>query len=208
MERALYKELINWKNNRKRKPLLLQGARQVGKTYLIDQLGNAEYSNYIYLNFEQNPDLASLFLGELAPRKIINNIGLYLGQKVRADDTLIFFDEIQVVPEVLTSLKYFNEQADEYHIIAAGSLLGVSVGKRSSFPVGKVNFLTLYPMSFVEYLTAIGEELLLEHLMALTKAEALPGVIHDKLLQYLKMYLFLGGMPEVLQDLRPCLVPR
>lgn len=200
MERALYKELINWKNNSKRKPLLLQGARQVGKTYLVNQLGNAEYSNYIHLNFEQNPDLASLFRGELDPRKIVDNIGLYLGQKVRADDTLIFFDEIQVVPEVLTSLKYFNEQADEYHIIAAGSLLGVSVGKRSSFPVGNVNFLTLYPMSFVEYLSAIGEELLLEHLMTLIKAEALPDVIHEKLLQYLKMYLFLGGMPEVLQD--------
>jgi len=179
MERALYKELINWKNNSKRKPLLLQGARQVGKTYLVNQLGNAEYSNYIHLNFEQNPDLASLFRGELDPRKIVDNIGLYLGQKVRADDTLIFFDEIQVVPEVLTSLKYFNEQADEYHIIAAGSLLGVSVGKRSSFPVGNVNFLTLYPMSFVEYLSAIGEELLLEHLMTLIKAEALPDVIHE-----------------------------
>jgi predicted AAA+ superfamily ATPase len=200
MERTAYKELMNWKDNPKRKPLLLQGARQVGKTYLVNKFGETEYSNYIHLNFEENPDIHELFTGELNPWKIIEKIGLYIGQKVNETDTLIFFDEIQAVPEVLTSLKYFNEQAPEYHIIAAGSLLGVSLGKSSSFPVGNVNFLKLYPMSFIEYLMAVDEHLLLEHLMKMKRIESLPEVFHERLIHHLKLYLFLGGMPEVLQD--------
>lgn len=200
MKRTLYNDLLLWKNSKKRKPLLLQGVRQVGKTYLVYEFGHKEYSNYIYLNFEQNQNLHTLFKNELKPEKIINNISLYIGQKISSTDTIIFFDEIQTAPEVLTSLKYFYEQAPEYHIIAAGSLLGVSIGKQSSFPVGKVNFITLYPMTFVEYLTALGEELLAENLMSLKKPEPLPGILHEKMLKHLKMYLYLGGMPEVLQD--------
>ncbi|MCK4346155.1 MAG: ATP-binding protein [Bacteroidales bacterium] len=200
MKRTLYENLLLWKNSRNRKPLLLQGARQVGKTYLVDKFGHNEYSDLIYLNFEQDPDLETLFTGSLNPQNIINNISLYIGQKITSDNTLIFFDEIQAVQDVLTSLKYFYEQAPEYHIIAAGSLLGVSVGKQSSFPVGKVNFMTMYPMSFTEYLTAFGEELLAEKLMNTQTVEALPEILHEKLLNQLKMYLYLGGMPEVLQD--------
>ena len=200
MKRALYKKLVIWKNGTKRKPLLLQGARQVGKTYLVNEFGHNEYSNYVYLNFEQNPNLVSLFKNELSPEKIINNISLFIGRKINSTDTLIFFDEIQIAPEVLTSLKYFCEQAPDYHIIAAGSLLGVSVGKQSSFPVGKVNFMTLYSMSFIEYLTAFGEKLMAENLVNAKKIEALPEILHNKFLTHLKLYLYLGGMPEVLQD--------
>jgi len=200
MRRILYKNLLLWKNSRNRKPLLLQGARQVGKTYLVDEFGHNEYSDFIYLNFEQDPDLKTLFTGSLNPQNIIKNISLYIGQKITSDDTLIFFDEIQVVQDVLTSLKYFYEQTPDYHIIAAGSLLGVSVGKQSSFPVGKVNFMAMYPMNFTEYLTAFGEELLAKKLMNTQTVEALPEILHEKLLNQLKMYLYLGGMPEVLQD--------
>ena len=200
MKRAIYLDLIKWKNSNDRKPLLLQGARQVGKTYLINQFGKQEYSNFVYLNFEQDSELRSLFQGHLIPENIINNISLYIGEKITSESTLIFFDEIQAAEEALTSLKYFYEQASDYHIIAAGSLLGVSVGKNRSFPVGKVNFMYLYPMNFAEYLTAFGAELLLKKIENIKKVEALPDVIHTKLVSHLKMYLYLGGMPEVLQN--------
>lgn len=200
MKRRLYDNLLSWKNSRKRKPLLLQGARQVGKTYLVSEFGQKAYKEMIYLNFEQEPDLGTLFQNKLKPDRIIDNMSLYLGRKISHTDTLIFFDEIQAVPEVLTSLKYFNEETPEYHIIAAGSLLGVSVGKQSSFPVGKVNFLMLHPMSFPEYLVAVGEELLAKKLTSIKAPEPLPDILHEKLLTLLKMYLYLGGMPEVIQD--------
>ena len=172
----------------------------MGKTYLINEFGNNEYQHYIYLNFEQSSDVQSLFTGNLDPYTIISDMSLYVGKKITPVDTLIFFDEIQVVPEAITSLKYFCEQAPEFHVIAAGSLLGVSVGKQSSFPVGKVNFLTLYPMTFREYLTAFDEELLSEKLRSLKGVNPLPECVHEKLLSHYKMYLYLGGMPEVLQD--------
>ncbi|MCF7859728.1 MAG: ATP-binding protein [Candidatus Cloacimonetes bacterium] len=200
MKRNIYTELLKWKNDINKKPLLLQGARQVGKTFIIEQFGKTEYAELIKLNFEQNPGLRSLFQAELKPEKIITNISLYLGKKIKTDNTLIFFDEIQVAPEALTSLKYFQEEAPAYHIIAAGSLLGVSVGKKNSFPVGKVNFLTMYPMTFSEYLIASGEEMIVENLHSKNDYSALPNIIHEKLLKHIKMYLFLGGMPEVLQD--------
>ncbi len=200
MERILYGQLIEWKKSKKRKPLLLQGARQVGKTYLISQFGGNEYTDFVYLNFEQEPELTSLFNEKLDPKKIVENIGLYLGKNIISKNTLLFFDEIQAAPIVLTSLKYFHEQASEFHIIAAGSLLGISIGKTSPFPVGKVNFMTLYPLSFFEYLTAFGEKFIVKKLREMEKIEPLPEVIHEKLLRHLKTYMFLGGMPEVLQD--------
>ncbi|MEZ4825341.1 MAG: AAA family ATPase [Bacteroidia bacterium] len=200
MRRTLYRQLLDWKKSDRRKPLLLQGARQVGKTWLINAFGRKEYKDYVYLNFEQTPDLKTLFTGNLAPDSIIHNLGLYLGRKIETKDTLICFDEIQVLPEAITSLKYFYEQAPEVHLIAAGSLPGVQVGKTSSFPVGKVNFMTLFPMSFVEYLEAMGEGLLVEQILHLNHIPALAEVIHEKLLSHLKMYLFVGGMPEVVQN--------
>jgi len=200
MKRALYNQLIIWKNNPTRKPLLLQGARQVGKTYLVNTFGKNEYTNYIYLNFEQDSNLHNLFTGNLDPHLIISNLSLYIGKKIEREDTLLFFDEIQALPSALTSLKYFYEKWPELNIIAAGSLLGVSVGKGSSFPVGKVNFMTLYPMQFTEYLIAFGEELVVEKLMEAKSLDMFPEIIHDKLLSHLKSYLYLGGMPEVLQS--------
>ncbi len=200
MKRSAYKQLVEWKNRKNRKPLIVQGARQVGKTYLINEFGNTEYANHIYLNFEQDSKLQTLFSEELVPEAIVNNISLYIGKKITSKDTILFFDEIQAAPQVLTSLKYFQEQAPEFHIIAAGSLLGVSIGKESSFPVGKVNFLNIFPMSFMEYMIAIGENLLAEKLQAITNPKPMPDAIHKKLLNHLKLFLFLGGMPEVIQD--------
>jgi len=200
MKRLLYHSLLEWKHSNRRKPLLLQGARQVGKTYLVNQFGQQEYSDFVYLNFEQNSKLSSLFATELKPTEIIKNLSLFLGRKIIAENTLLFFDEIQTAPNVLTSLKYFYEQSPEYHIIAAGSLLSVSIGKETSFPVGKVNFMTLFPMSFTEYLLAFGEESLSEEMATMSKEEALPEIIHEKLLTHLKLYFLLGGMPEVLNN--------
>ena len=200
MKRMLYEKLLKWKNSSTRKPLLLQGARQVGKTYLVNEFGQNEYSDLIYLNFEQDPDIKELFAGSLKADILIENISLYIGRKIAPQNSLIFFDEIQVSEEAISSLKYFYEQRPEYHIIAAGSLLGVSVGKERSFPVGKVNFMNMFPMNFNEYLMALGEELLLEKLMNPKSIDPLPEPIHNKLLSHFKMYLFLGGMPEVLQS--------
>ncbi len=200
MKRQLYEELLKWKNSSKRKPLLLQGARQVGKTYLVNEFGNKEYSNYIYLNFEERPDLQSLFEENLSPPNIIENIGLLLGHKIESANTLIFFDEIQLLPQALSSLKYFYEKNPEFHIIAAGSLLGVSINKQSSFPVGKINFMKMHPLSFEEYLLAGDNSLLAEKIKENKNLRPFPETIHKKLMSELKMYLFLGGMPEVLQD--------
>jgi predicted AAA+ superfamily ATPase len=200
VKRQLYKQLIKWKNNPNRKPLILQGARQVGKTYLVSEFGKKEYQQFIYLNFEQTLELSSLFLDDLIPENIIENISLYLGKKIDHANTLLFFDEIQAAPKALTSLKYFYEQAPEYNIIAAGSLLGVSVGKTISFPVGKVNFLQMYPMNFSEYLTALGEETLAQKIATLHSIQAFPELLHNKLIRHYKLYLYIGGMPEVVKS--------
>jgi len=199
MKRYIYSDLLNWKKSKARKPLLLQGARQVGKTYVISQFGKNEYAHFIYLNFEQDKTLRSFFEGQLKPLQILEDIGLYLGIKIESKNSLIFFDEIQEAPNAITALKYFYEKNPEFHIIAAGSLLGVSVGKDHSFPVGKVNFLSMYPLNFVEFLEAAGEKALADLILhgALRK---LPEAIHEKLNNYFKKYLFLGGMPEVLAD--------
>jgi uncharacterized protein len=197
MKRELIKDLIAWKSDSRRKPLVLQGARQVGKTWLVKSFGETEYKNYVHFNFEKKPEYKTVFEGDLTPHILIEKLSLIIGKKINAENTLIFFDEIQVCPEALTSLKYFYEEAPEFHIIAAGSLLGVSVGKTSSFPVGKVNFLTLYPLSFKEFLVAIDNELLAE---ALETIKIQPEVIHNKALEHLKTYFLLGGMPEVLND--------
>ena len=200
MKRILYNKLLKWKSNPTRKPLILQGARQTGKTYLVSEFARNEYDDFIYLNFEENSDLPELFSGSLNVSNIIENLSLYFGKKITSDNTLLFFDEIQNAPAALTSLKYFYEQAPEYNVVAAGSLLGVSVGKPTSFPVGKVNFLRLYPMNFFEFLTAIGEELLVDKLYSLGGSESLPEVIHSKLLKLYKIYLFIGGMPEAVKS--------
>jgi len=198
MKRKAYKDLIKWKNSKNRKPLLLQGARQVGKTYLVNEFAGKEYEDYFYFNFEQTPEIIQIFRQNLYPKVIIEKLSMFLGRKISPENTLIFFDEIQVSPEAVTSLKYFCEESPEYHIIAAGSLLGVSVGKKNSFPVGKVNFLSMYPMTFFEYLDAFKDELLSEVLSEGKLSEI--EVFHNSISEKLKLYLYLGGMPEVLQS--------
>jgi len=200
MKRIAYQKLLKWKSNKSRKPLILQGARQVGKTFLINEFGRNEYKNLYYLNFEQDKNLSTLFDSSLNPDKIINDISLYIGEKIESEDSLLFFDEIQIAPRVLTSLKYFQEEAPEFHVIAAGSLLGVSIGRSSSFPVGKVNFLSLFPMSFTEYLIAAGEELFIKKINSIEAIAPFQDAIHEKMLYHVKLYLFLGGMPEVVND--------
>ena len=152
MERKIYKELVEWKNSSSRKPLILQGARQVGKTYIVNLFGSKEYANTVYCNFEQEKDLKDFFVN-LRPQSILSKLSNYKRKEILPTHTLIIFDEIQACPEAITSLKYFCEDANEYHIIALGSLLGVSVNRGiSSFPVGKVQFLNMYPMDFEEFL--------------------------------------------------------
>ncbi len=199
MERLAYQTLKLWKNNPSRKPLLVQGARQTGKTFLLKHFGKQEYADCAYFNFEETPGLSSLFEEDLSPKTILESLSAYQGKAIQPEKTLLFFDEIQECPKALTSLKYFQEQAPGFHVAAAGSLLGVSVGKSSSFPVGKVNFLTIYPLDFLEFLRAVDEEMLFAHLHAKTSFSPLPELLHKKLCGLLKNYLFLGGMPEVIQ---------
>lgn len=200
MEREVYQALKTWKASPARKPLLLQGARQVGKTHLLKDFARREYADFIYLNFEETPDLASIFAGDLTVTRLIEVISAFVAKTIHPDTTVIILDEIQVCPRALTSLKYFHEQAPQYHVMAAGSLLGVSVGKTNSFPVGKVNFLNLYPLSFFEFLLAMGEERLLVMLKENQICAPLPDLIHTRLSDLMQRYLFLGGMPEVVQS--------
>ena len=204
MKRELYQELVSWKENLQRKPLILQGARQVGKTYLLKKLASEQYHDYIYCNFEEDPALAELFQGRLTADHLLRNLSFYFEKKIMPQQTLIILDEIQASQHALTSLKYFCEQAREYHVIAAGSLLGVSVGGHSAFPVGKVDFLELYPLNFLEYLEAIGKSVLVELLVNKKDYEPLPQAIHANLLRYFNGFLYIGGMPEVVQNYVDC----
>jgi predicted AAA+ superfamily ATPase len=200
MERQAYQSLIEWKRGTSRKPLLVQGARQVGKTYLLREFGQREYADCAYFNFEETPALATLFAGDLTPPRIVESLSAYQSRPIRPGTTLLFLDEIQACPRALTGLKYFCEQAPEFHVAAAGSLLGVSVGKTSSFPVGKVSFLTLYPFSFIEFVKASGEEALYALLHDKTGFEAVPELLHDKLSTLLRSYLYVGGMPDAVKS--------
>ena len=201
MERKIYKELLAWKNSTDRKPLILQGARQVGKTYIVNYFAGKEYSNSVYCNFEKDDGLPDFFK-DLTPEKIIRKLSLYKRKEIFQENTLIIFDEIQACPEAITSLKYFNEEANGYHIIALGSLLGVSVNRGNfSFPVGKVQFMTLYPLDFEEYLMARGEDGLIELIRECYERNTpLDGAFHERALEYYKEYLFVGGMPEAVEE--------
>jgi len=179
---------------------VIKGARQVGKTYLVDQFGKEDYSTYLKINLEYQPELHKIFERDLDPHRIVRELSLTLNIDIRADDALLFFDEIQACPLALTSLKYFYEEAPEYHVIAAGSLLGVHVGKTSSFPVGKVNFLDLHPLTFDEYLNAKGKEFTANKIKENDGSNKIPEAVHNQLTDDLKEYLFVGGMPEVVND--------
>lgn len=197
MDRNKLKDLIAWKNNPKRKPLIVRGARQVGKTWLIKEFGKMQYRQCIYINFEDATVLQDIFLNDFDINRIVQSLQIYARIQIVAEDTLIIFDEIQAAERGLTSLKYFCENAPQYHIIAAGSLLGMGLHSQVSFPVGKVNFMDLRPLSFYEFLNAMGEQQLVN---ALCNQEwGTVSIFHQKLAEYLKIYLYVGGMPEVVE---------
>ena len=198
MKRTQYSALVNWKKAPNRKPLILQGARQVGKTWLMKEFGKNEFEHVVYLNFESSARLKSIFVADFDIKRIISILEIEVNHKIQSNNTLLIFDEIQEAEKGLTVLKYFCEQAPEYYIIAAGSLLGVSLQKNSSFPVGKVDFLRMYPMSFLEFLESLGQSILKEHLEA--KNWSIIDVFHEKLVELLRLYYFIGGMPEVVEN--------
>jgi hypothetical protein len=198
MNRLAMESLRKWKSNPKRKPLIIHGARQVGKTWLMKEFGRLRYKNTAYIWFEKNPRMQNLFSADMDIRRILAGLELEADCKINPKETLIIFDEIQECPNALTALKYFNENAPEYDIMAAGSLLGVTLHPETSFPVGKVEFLNLYPLCFSEFLPAIGEERLCE---LIKKHDwELMKIFRDKLIYCLKMYFFVGGMPEAVRE--------
>ena len=198
MERKITRYLIEWKNSRYRKPLILQGARQVGKTYSALAFGREHYANTAYFNFETNPGLKKTFDENIEPSYLIPILSRISGQTIIKEKTLIIFDEVQLCERALTSLKYFCESAPEYHIIAAGSLLGVAVNRGTfSFPVGKVDIKTFYPMDMEEFLLAFGERELTGQIReCFFNNTPMPSALHEAALAYYRLYLAVGGMPE------------
>ncbi len=189
------KQLIKWKNKKDRKPLILKGARQVGKTYILRQFGEENYTGVAYFNFDHDKDLYNLFTNTKDPKRILEQLSFIYGKAIKPEKTLIFFDEIQECPDALNSLKYFQEEANEYHIVCAGSLLGIRLS-HTSFPVGKVEFMNLYPMSFSEFLLADNCENLVEYMKNIKKENPIPYVFFNLLQEKLKAYFIIGGMPE------------
>lgn len=195
MNRDKLNDLIAWKNKATRKPLIVRGARQVGKTWLIKEFGRTQYRQCVYVNFENTTNLQGIFQKDFDINRIIQTLQIYARTQITPEDTLIVFDEVQAAERGLTSLKYFCEEAPQYHIVAAGSLLGMGLHSQASFPVGKVNFMDLRPLSFYEFLRALNEEQLVETLL---KGDwKTVSIFHQKLVEYLKTYLYVGGMPEV-----------
>jgi len=199
MKRDIYQKLLEWKASDRRKPLLLKGARQTGKTYILKEFAKNEYENAFYFNFEEESHLKDFFSRDLKPQRIIQVLSTYSKKEIQPGRDLIIFDEIQACNDALNSLKYFREQANEYHIAAAGSLLGVKLSTVKSFPVGQVNFLELYPLSFFEFLDAAGENRYRKLLEGLEELEPLPQPFHEDLLELLKKYYYIGGMPEAVK---------
>lgn len=198
MERFAMEKLITWKNSKYRKPMIIRGARQVGKTWLMKEFGKQEFDKVAYINFDQNTRMKGVFEGDLNIERLILALSAETGVSINANDTLIIFDEVQEVPRALTSLKYFNENAPEYAIVAAGSLLGVALHQGTSFPVGKVDFLDLYPLNYKEFLLALGEE----RFANLLDSDDISMIttFKQKYIERLKEYYFIGGMPEVVND--------
>ena len=198
MKRFALENLKNWKEKPDKKPLLIHGARQVGKTWLMQEFGKKYYKNVAYIWFEDNVRMKNLFADDLDPKRLLIGLEAETHQKIIPGETLIIFDEIQACPKVLTSLKYWSEDAPEYDIVAAGSMLGIFLHEGVSFPVGKVDFMDLRPMSYCEFLGAMGEEQLCKLLE--DRDWKLIKVFRDKFLSYLRLYFYIGGMPEVVQS--------
>lgn len=202
MYRKIIKYLEEWKNSEHRKPLILQGARQVGKTYSVLEFGRTHYENVAYFNFETNPKLNTAFEENISPDYLIPVLSHIAGQTIVREKTLIVFDEVQLCERALTSLKYFCEDAPDYHIIVAGSLLGVAVNRaKFSFPVGKVDIKTLYPMDMEEFLLSLGEDDLTYRIKKCFETDTpMPSALHDKAMLYYRRYLVVGGMPECVRQ--------
>lgn len=199
MERFALQKLIDWKDSRYRKPLILRGARQVGKTWLLKEFGKTCYENIAYFNFDEHEEYKQFFENTKDIRRILDNLTFASGSEINPGSTLIIFDEIQECPKALNTLKYFYENANEYHVVCAGSLLGISLAKPSSFPVGMVNFLNIYPMTFTEFLLACGNINLKNYLDSINIIEEIPDAFFNPLCEKLKIYFVTGGMPEVVR---------
>ena len=196
MERLILNKLLAWKKSPHRKPLIMKGVRQVGKTWILKEFGRRYYENTAYFNFDENEEYSQFFETTKDVERILQNLMLASGQKVMAEKTLIIFDEIQECPNAINSLKYFYENAPQYHIACAGSLLGIALAKPASFPVGKVNFMRIDPMTFTEFLMANGDENLVEYMNSIDRIESIPDAFFNPLYEKLKMYYVTGGMPE------------
>ena len=195
MNRKALEALVKWKNDEERKPLVLKGARQVGKTWLMKEFGKACYDNFVYFNFDEEDELKSIFNVNKNPHRIVELLAMISGVKIQPSTTLIIFDEIQECPEALNTLKYFKENANEYHIIAAGSLLGTLLATSKSYPVGKVNILEIAPLTFDEFLEAT-EETLYSYYQSIIKEQQIEEIFHNRLMDAYNNYLIIGGMPE------------
>lgn len=197
MYRMAMEQLQKWKTKKRRKPLIIRGARQVGKTWLMKEFGASEYKSAVYINFDNNERMKALFEGSMEVERLITGLELYAGHKIDPENTLLIFDEVQEVPRALTSLKYFNEDAPQYQIVCAGSLLGVALHHGTSFPVGKVEFMDLYPLSFFEFMMAMDKERYVE---LLRKGDFDMGTAFKQdYIELLKHYYYVGGMPEAVQ---------
>ena len=195
MKRNAIHALQEWKLSEDRKPLVLKGARQVGKTWLMKEFGSIAYEHYVYFNFDEEDELSSIFKSNKNPQRIIELLSLIAGEKILPGKTLIIFDEIQECPEALNSLKYFKEKANEYHIIAAGSLLGTLLATPKSYPVGMVNLLDIFPLTFDEFLEATDSSLF-DYYQSITKEQMIEEIFHNRLMDAYNNYLIIGGMPE------------
>ena len=199
MKRKLYPKLLEWRNSPYRKPLILRGARQVGKSFLVREFGKNEFSDYIEINFELQPELKNSFKDK-KPERILKNLELYLNRKIELENTILFLDEIQECPEAILSLRYFHEQMPTLAVIAAGSLLEFALNSEEyRSPVGRIQFIHLHPLSFQEFLEAIGETIVLEFLHEVKFSDEFSSVVHEKLLNLYKDYLIVGGMPEAVK---------
>ena len=195
MKRNAIHDLEKWKKDEERKPLVLRGARQVGKTWLMKEFGRNYYNNFVYFNFDEEDELKSIFETNKNPYRIIELLSMISGEKILPEETLIIFDEIQECPEALNTLKYFKEKANEYHVVSAGSLLGTLLAKPKSYPVGMVNLLDIFPLTFDEFLEAI-DPVLSSYYESISKGQQIEDIFHNRLLEAYNYYLIIGGMPE------------
>ena len=195
MRRTAMEKLVAWKSSDERKPMVLKGARQVGKTWLMKEFGRNYYKSFIYFNFDEEDELKSIFETNKNPQRIIELLSMIAGEKIYPEDTLIIFDEVQECPEALNALKYFKEKANEYHVIAAGSLLGTLLAKPKSYPVGMVNLLDIFPLTFEEFLEATDAPLF-TYYEDIHKEQQIEEIFHNRLLEAYNNYLIIGGMPE------------